>query len=183
MPDALQLARQAPRPFSAEGTSVSISRAVALRRYPAFPPRAATIWPIRSGLVNIARIPPLISDEPSREQASKIDRNKQRQHLYRHRRLDLRAVARGVLSRKAHAGEGAVLRRVEADLDRDQWHLLWFAEAREFSQMGARGAGRIRVLVEGSAVCDQSARAGGGRGFRKALLRFRRAGARRPARS
>src|SRR6185436_4580688 len=131
MPHALQLARQAPCSLSVEGTSVSISRAVALRRYPAFPSRTATIWPIRSGLVNIARIPPLISDEPSREQASKIDRNKQRQHLYRHRRLDLRAVAQGVLSREAHAGEGAVLCRVEADFDRDQRHLLRLAEAGE----------------------------------------------------
>src|SRR3954468_3613 len=182
MPHALQLARQAPRPFSAEGTSVSISRAVALRRYPAFPPRAATIWPIRSGLVNIARIPPLISDEPSCEQTSKSDRKKQRQHLYRHRRLDLRAMARGVLSRKAHAGEGTVLRRVETDLNRDQRHLLRLAEAGEFSQMGARGARRIRVLVEGTALRDQPSRAGGGRRFRKTLLRFRRAGARRPAR-
>ncbi len=50
---------------------------------------------------------------------------------------------------KLVAGEGAVLRRVEADLDRDQRHLLRLAEAGELSQMGARGAGRIRVLVEG----------------------------------
>jgi hypothetical protein len=33
---ALQLARQVPCLFSVEGTSVSISRPVALRRYPAF---------------------------------------------------------------------------------------------------------------------------------------------------
>src|SRR5215213_4773583 len=97
----------------------------------------ATIWPIRPGLVNIARTPPLISDEPSREQAFEIDRKKPRPHLYRHRWLDLRAVARGVLSRQTHAGEGVVLRRIKADLDRDQRHLLRFAEAREFSQMGA----------------------------------------------
>src|SRR6266404_1552942 len=110
---------------------------------------------------------PSFSDEPSREQAFEIDREKQRQHLYRHRRLDLRAVARGVLSREADAGEGAVLRRVETDLDRDQRHLLRLAEAGEFSQMGARSAGRIRVLVEGTALRDESSCAGGGRRFRK----------------
>ena len=182
---ALQLARQVPCSLSVEGTSVSISRAVALRRYPAFPRacralrqsgQSGPVWLTSLGAL------PSFSDEPSREQAFEIDRKKQRQHLYRHRRLDLRAVARGVLSRKAHAGEGAVLRRVETDLDRDQRHLLRLAEAGEFSQMGARGARRIRVLVEGTALRDQPSCAGGSRRFRKTLLRFRRAGARRPAR-
>ena len=119
--------------------------------------------------------------EPSREQAFEIVREKQRQHLYRHRRLDLRAVARGVLSGEADAGEGAVLRRVEADLDRDQRHLLRLAEAGELSQMGARSAGWLRVFVERAALRHQSPCAGGGRRFRETLLRFRRAGARRPA--
>ena len=114
--------------------------------------------------------------------ASEIIREKRRQHLYRRRRLDLRAMARRVLSGEADAGEGAVLCRLEADLDRDQRHLLRLAEAGELSQMGPRGAGRLRVLVEGSALRHQPARAGGGRRFREAVLRFRRARARRPAR-
>src|SRR3954470_3651641 len=139
--------------------------------------QSAPIW------LTSARPLPSFSDEPSREQAFEIDREKQRQHLYRHRRLDLRAMARGVLSRQAHAGEGTVLRRVETDLNRDQRHLLRLAEAGEFSQMGARGARRIRVLIEGTALRDQPSRAGGSRRFRKTLLRFRRARTWRPARA
>jgi hypothetical protein len=61
-------------------------------------------------LVNIDQTSPLIFRRASREQAFEIDRKKQRQHLYRHRRLDLRAV-RGAGDPKAHAGEGAGLRR------------------------------------------------------------------------
>src|SRR6185295_8247575 len=59
---ALQLARQVPCLFSVGGTSVSISRAIALRHYPALPrsSRTATIWPIGADLVNIRQTSPLI---------------------------------------------------------------------------------------------------------------------------
>src|SRR5437762_786783 len=86
----------------------------------------------------------------------------------------------GVLSGKTCAGERAFLRRVEADLDRDQRHLLRLAKTGEFSQMGARGAGWFCVLAEGTSFCHQPPRAGRGRRFRQTVLRFRRAGARRP---
>src|SRR6202011_552351 len=103
-----------------------------------------------------------------------------RPYLHWRRRLDLRAVARGVLSRETGAGEGASIRGLEADLDRDQWHVLRLAEAGELSQMGARGARRLRVLGEGPALCHQPPRAGGGRRFHQTVLRFRRAGTGRP---
>src|SRR6266481_2818118 len=119
-----------------------------------------------------------------KRQASEQDPNgrlkKFRQDLYRRRRLDLCAVARGVLPREADAGEGAGIRGVETDLDRDQRHLLRLAEAGELSQMGARGARWVRVLGEGAAFRHQPPRAGGSRRFHKTVLRFRRAGARRP---
>src|SRR5205809_4933713 len=74
------------------------------------------------------------------EQDRKQRFKKFRRNLHRGRRLDLCTVARGVLPREAGAGEGAGIRRVKTDLNRDQWHLLRLAEAGELSQMGARGA-------------------------------------------
>src|SRR6266403_1624498 len=119
-----------------------------------------------------------------KRQASEQDPNgclkKFRQNLHRRRRLDLCAVARGILPGEADAGEGAGIRGVETDLDRDQRHLLRLAEAGELSQMGARGARWVRVLGEGAAFRHQPPRAGGSRRFHKTVLRFRRAGARRP---
>ena len=120
----------------------------------------------------------------SRDQSPDVQpRQEIRPYLHRRRRLDLRAVARRVLSGEADAGEGAVICRLEADLDRDQRHLLRLAEAGELSQMGARGARRLCVLGEGTALRHQPPGAGGGRRFREAILRFRRARTRRPARS
>ena len=128
-------------------------------------------WPITIDLIRIKLSPhrPFATSMPV-SKSPKCIREKRRQHLYRHRRLDLRAVARGVLSGEADAGEGAGLCRLEADLDRDQRHLLRLAEAGELSQMGARGARRLRVLAEGPALRHQPARAGGGRRFREAVL-------------
>src|SRR5712671_4714247 len=77
---------------------------------------------------------------------------------------------RGVLSGEADAGEGAGIRGVETDLDRDQRHLLRLAEAGELSQMGARGARWGRVLGEGAALRHQPPRAGGSRRFHKTVL-------------
>ena len=131
-------------------------------------------WPIPIDLIRLGRkTPPSFSDESTGEQGPQegieIRFQQIRQHLYRRRRLDLRAVARGVLSGEADAGEGAGIRRLEADLDRDQRHLLRLAEAGELSQMGARGAGRFRVLGEGAALRHQPPGAGGGRQFHQAV--------------
>src|SRR3954469_5532921 len=117
--------------------------------------------------------------EPSCEQSSRARRQAEEPHLYRDRRLDLSALARRVLPRKAAAIEGAGICRLQADFDRDQRHLLRLAEAGELSQMGARGAGRLHFLAEGAPLCHQPPRAGRGRRFREALLRLRRPRARR----
>src|ERR1700761_5779080 len=109
------------------------------------------------------------------EQDNQIRLEKIKPYLHWRRRLDLRAVARGVLSGKAGAGERAGIRGVEADFDRDQWHLLRLAEAGELSQMGTRGSRWLCVLAKRTALCDQSPGTGGGRGFRQTVLRFRRA--------
>ncbi len=76
-------------------------------------------------------------------------------------------MARCFIPKNCVQAKELVLRRVEADLDRDQRHLLRLAETGELSQMGARGAGWIRVLVEGTALRDQPSCAGGGRRFRQ----------------
>src|SRR3984957_3079501 len=104
------------------------------------------------------------------EQDSQIRLEKIRAYLHRHRWLDLRAMARGVLSGKADAGEGTGIRGVETDFDRNQRHLLRLAEAGKLSQMGARSSRRLCVLAEGAALCDQSPGAGGGRRFRQTVL-------------
>src|SRR6202789_4455124 len=118
-----------------------------------------------------------------REQSPPLQNRREiRPHLHRHRRLDVRAMARRVLSRKTCPGQRAAIRGFQAHLDRDQRHLLRFAKTGKLSQMGARGARRLCVLVERPALCHQPPRAGGGRRFREAVLRFRRARTRRPPR-
>src|SRR3954471_19230403 len=52
------------------------------------------------------------------------EKQEERQSVCRDRRLDLRAVARGVLSGEADARQGARLCGLETDLDRGQRHLL-----------------------------------------------------------
>src|SRR5262249_47848166 len=86
-----------------------------------------------------------------------------RPYLYRGRRLDICAMARRFLSGKARASEGAPIRQLETDVDRDQRHLLRLAEARELPQMGTRGARWLCVLAQGPALHHQPPRAGGGR--------------------
>src|ERR1700758_85133 len=89
------------------------------------------------------------------EQDPQIRLEKIRPYLHRYRWLDLCAVARGVLSEKADASEGAGIRGFKTDFDRNQRYLLRLAEAGELSQMGARGARRFRVFAEGAAFCHQ----------------------------
>src|SRR5215510_16603508 len=144
---------------------------------------AATVnWPTPADLTRLCSdIRPLAPRVSIREQIPE-KHCKERQHLHRRWRLDVRTLARRVLSGKARAGEGAVLRRLEADLDRDQRHLLRLAEAGKLSQMGQRCARWLRLLREGPAFRHQPPRAGGSRRLHQALLRFRRAGNARPAR-
>src|SRR5713226_2503462 len=134
--------------------------------------RVSAHWPIRADLI---RLDPTYLDlpfamRPAGEQAPANPVKTFRPNLHRHRRLDLRAVARGVLSGETDAGEGAGIRGFETDLDRDQRHLLRIAEAGELSQMGARGARRLRVFAEGPPLRHQSPGAGGGRRFRETVL-------------
>ena len=98
------------------------------------------------------------------------------------RRLDLRAVARRVLSKGPAAREGTGLRQRAPDLDRGQRHVLPHAVARDLPQMGERGAGRLRVLHQGLAVRHQPPRAEGGRRIHRAIPGFRRDRTRRQAR-
>ena len=97
---------------------------------------------------------------------------KSRTIYMRHRRLDLRALARRVLPEGLAAREGAVVRGRASDHDRGQRHLLPHADARDLPQMGERGAGRFRVRAEGPALCRQSPRAGGGGRLDQALSRI-----------
>ena len=79
--------------------------------------------------------------------------------------------------------QGTRLRERTADLDRGQRHVLPLADAGDVSQMGERGAGGLRVRAQGPALCDQPARAQGGRQLDQALSRFRHNRTRRPSRA
>ena len=105
-----------------------------------------------------------------------------RTHLLRHRRLDLRAVARRVLPEGPAACARTLLCGRAPDLDRDQRHVLPHADAGDLPQMGVRGAGRLRVLAEGPALRGEPARAGGSRRLDQALSRIRRHRTRDPSR-
>src|SRR3954447_17347831 len=102
-----------------------------------------------------------------------------RQHLSRHRGLELRTMARRVLSGQAAAGEGTRIRRLEADCDRDQLDLLWFAEAGELPEVGGRDTGGLQVLREGLPLQHQPQGPRRRRRLREALPEFRRHRARR----
>src|SRR3954465_13654256 len=91
-------------------------------------------------------------------------------NLRRHRRLDLRALARGVLSRRAATGEGARLCERPADLDRGQRHVLSHPIPRHVPQMGERNAAWISVLGEGAPLCGAAWRTVGSRRLAQAIL-------------
>src|SRR5690606_21977123 len=63
----------------------------------------------------------------------------------RRRRLDLRSLARLVLSGEAPPEAGAGVCEPAAHLDRDQRHLLWVAKAPELRQVARRDARRLRL--------------------------------------
>ena len=67
----------------------------------------------------------------------------------RHRRLDLRALARAVLSEGAAAGAGARLCEPARHLDRDQRHLLSHPGARDLPQLGERAPDGFVFAVKG----------------------------------
>src|ERR1700722_17032785 len=142
-------------------------------------------WSTPAGLTTLRLPPPFCISESEivREQSPRFQNRREiRPHLHRHRRLDVRAVAGRVLPPKTCPSQRAAIRGLQTHLDRDQRHLLRFAEAGKLSQMGARGARRLCILVERPALCHQPPRTGGGRRFREAVLRFRRARTRRPPR-
>ena len=60
------------------------------------------------------------------------------QHQDRHRRLDLRAVARHVLPRRSHAKPRTRIREPASQFDRNQRHVLRFAESRRAMKSGIR---------------------------------------------
>src|SRR5215831_16985165 len=94
-------------------------------------------WPIARGLTSLPSDKRFVFEKRlPRDQIPRCrcECQEVRPHLYRRRRLDLRALARGVLSGEARAIEGVAVRRLEAHFDRDQWHLLRLAEAGELSQ-------------------------------------------------
>src|SRR6478672_9123183 len=96
-----------------------------------------------------------VSDRVSQRRGAQYER----QDLCRHRRLDLRALARGFLSKRPAAEARARIRQPAPDLDRDQWYLLLDLQARKLGEMARRDAGELRVLGEGVALLHQSPRA------------------------
>src|SRR5689334_1267021 len=94
-------------------------------------------WPMPPALNSLVSRAPFSQKRHCRDKSPDHRIEKIRPPLYRGRRLDLRAVARRVLSGEARAGKGAAICQLETDLDRDQRHLLRLAEAGEFPQMGA----------------------------------------------
>ena len=73
-----------------------------------------------------------------------------RRHPRRRRRLDLRAVARDLLSRRPRAAARTRIREPPPQRHRDQRHLLLRAEARHLRALARRNAGRLRVHREGA---------------------------------
>ena len=132
-------------------------------------------WPRRSIAPSRSASSALIT-----QQDASSDASRRTQHdPCRHRRLDVRALARRVLSQGPAAGARARTCQPQAHRDRDQRHLLPHPEAGELPQVGGRDAGRFRVHAQGAALRHPPPRAGGGRRIDRALLRERRAGARR----
>ena len=82
------------------------------------------------------------------------------QHPYWHRRLELCAVARQLLSGGARAGARAGICKPASDRDRDQQHVPRHAEAHVVCELARCHARWLRLLGQGFALCDQSPRAG-----------------------
>src|SRR5688572_23567031 len=74
------------------------------------------------------------------------------QDLCRRGRLDLRAVARRLLSGGPDAKARARIRQPQAHIDRDQRHLLFELQAGELGEVAGRDARRLRVRDEGLAL-------------------------------
>ena len=92
---------------------------------------------------------------------SSIERrgDERRQNPHRHRRLDLSAVARSLLSRQAAAIEGARICLAPARRDRDQRHLLRPAEARRAGRPGRkRSPDGFQFAIKGSRYLRDAAR-------------------------
>src|SRR5688572_12384558 len=71
---------------------------------------------------------------------------------HRHWRLDLSAVARGLLSAEAAAIEGARVRGPDIRRDRDQRDLLWPPKPEKLGGVGSRGSRRLPVRDQGLAL-------------------------------
>ena len=104
-------------------------------------------------------------------------------HQNRYWRLDLRAVARDLLSGEMAAEARARLCRRARHRDRDQRHLLWQPEAGDVRVLGEGGAGRVRVLAQGVALLHQPEGAGRGGRVDREVHRAGDRRARRPART
>ena len=76
----------------------------------------------------------------------------------RHGRLDLRAVGRHVLSRKAVEEEAARIRLARRADHRGQRHLLFRLHARDLRQVGRRDARRFRLLASRATASSPTAR-------------------------
>jgi hypothetical protein len=100
--------------------------------------------------------------------------SEQGEHQGRHRRLDLRTLARQLLSQGPRAGQGAELREPPGERHRDQRHLLQHLQARDLPQVARRHAGRLHVLDEGLALHHQPQAAGDRGRIDPALHRQRR---------
>src|SRR5690606_17603724 len=98
-------------------------------------------------------------------------------HPYRRWRLELRTLARHVLSARPGAERRTGIRQQPAHLHRDQQHLLRLAEACELREVVCADAEGFHLLGEGTDVCDQPACAGRGAGIHCTLLRQRCAAA------
>ena len=92
-------------------------------------------------------------------------------------------MARRVLSQGSRTSEGTGIRREPADFDRDQLDLLRLAKTGELPQMGEHGARWLCVFRQGAALCHQPARPCRSRRLHQAVSEFRRARARRSART
>src|SRR6202012_788584 len=71
---------------------------------------------------------------------------------HRHFGLDLRPLARGLLSQGLGPKTGARLRRWHIPVDRDQRYLLWPAAARSLRALAGRDARRLRLRHQGVAL-------------------------------
>ena len=104
-----------------------------------------------------------------------------RMHPRRHRRLDLSAWARRVLSKRPDTGRRARLRSQASHLDRDQRYALPSAKPKELPQLGGDRAGRFRLLRQRPAARDAAEGPGRDRRLHRSLLKVGARGTRRQA--